>query len=230
MSKAWEPLRVSAHLQSGVAPPTPFLLDGPLFAACVRQEADRRGVEPEELPRLRPERELPLLIHWDEAVHSRWLSACSDAVYEVAARDVAYWSKRTDVDDYTEVGSRDRSVSLKSNRYRNHRQPLYLEVTGRIDWYLMGDGKHIEALLPYIGGLGKKRDYGFGKVRRWEVSAADGDYSLRREDGSLARPIPLAHTKFAGRIEATKVQQMACNPPYWTNHRTEPCAVEGRWR
>lgn len=218
---------MTAVLASGLAAPTPFVLDGPLFAACIRDEAMRRDCDPEDMERIDAREVLPLVI---ERSGMYWISRCSDAEYTVAARDVAHWSKRTDIDTYLEVGARDRAVSLKSDRYRNHRQPLYLEVTDRVVWHCVGDGGRVRELLGLIGGLGKKRAVGFGAVANWEVESDDGDWSLARPDGSLARPIPLRHKRFGELIDATRTMEVAPNPPYWSRHNDAICAMEGRWK
>lgn len=217
-----------ATMATAAALPRWFMLDGPLFAACCLEEAELRDCAPEDLPRLDPREVLPLAI---ERSGQHWVSRTSAAQYEVAARDTAHWTKRFDLDDALGYLEADRSVSLKSGTYRLQRQPLYLEVTGEIVWHVMGEGEAVERLLTrHVRGLGKKRGYGLGRVLRWRVEPCAEDLSLRRADGALARPVPLLHKRLGKLVEASAVAQIQANPPYWTGHYPEACAVAGRWK
>ncbi|HCZ47721.1 MAG TPA: hypothetical protein DCZ11_01810 [Gammaproteobacteria bacterium] len=226
-----EPLHVTAVMGGAAALSRPTLLDGPLLAAVVEERAEQAGVDPYDLPWLDPREALPLDV---ERGGHHWYSRCSDARYEVAARDAAHWSKRFDLDEAEEVLERDRSVNLKSGRYRIHRQPLYLVVTARIEWWCLGDRVRLEELLPRVRYLGKKRAYGHGPVLRWEVEPSGDDWSLRGPEGELMRPLPLAHKRVGravdrGELVVTREETLQPNPPYWTQHHPALCAVDGRW-
>jgi hypothetical protein len=62
-----------------------------------------------------------------------------------------------------------------------------LELTPRIDWFIVGDYSGIEDLLTNCQTLGKS---GRGQVLRWEIKEIESDMHLFGIDGRLMRPIP----------------------------------------
>lgn len=68
--------------------------------------------------------------------------------------------------------------------------PLYTRLTNSISWFVTGDRTKIDALLSPVTHIQKKRSYGNGEVRQWQIEIAYDDYHLWRDD-KLMRPMPV---------------------------------------
>jgi len=68
--------------------------------------------------------------------------------------------------------------------------PLYTRSINSISWFAVGDKTAIKNLLSSVTHIQKKRSYGNGEVREWEIGIIYDDYHLWR-DNKLMRPIPV---------------------------------------
>ena len=68
--------------------------------------------------------------------------------------------------------------------------PLYTRSTNSISWFVVGNKTRIKEFLQSVTHIQKKRSYGNGEVREWEIGVIYDDYHLWR-NGKLMRPIPV---------------------------------------
>lgn len=226
-------LRITAHIQGGVAfqRDEGITLDGPLaYWAAMDRSGDAffdRQPGHAELTEIsaRPDPDIGLAVH---EAGGAWCYRASLA--EIAGdhgTERIHWSKRIDdrelgfLADEGAVRVRGK-VNLMSGEFKSYRQPLFLEVVGRLVWYVEGDPDRLRELVPRIVGLGKKRQSGHGRVLRWEIEPHDEpDRWLWRPDGSPARAIPLP---MLGGWEG-ETAWMGYRPPYWLPANQALCAV-----
>jgi CRISPR type IV-associated protein Csf3 len=97
--------------------------------------------------------------------------------------------------------------------------PLYTRLVSSISWFAVGDKTRIKEFLQSVTHIQKKRGYGNGEVREWEIGVIYDDYHLWR-DGKLMRPIPV-------RLLDQKIDnpQMiwGWKPPVWLASNKELC-------
>lgn len=68
--------------------------------------------------------------------------------------------------------------------------PLYTRLTNSISWFAVGNKDGINALLSSVTHIQKKRSYGNGEIKQWQIEIAYDDYHLWRDD-KLMRPMPV---------------------------------------
>jgi len=195
------PLRVRAHLATGIAQAAPWgiALDGLLAAQLWEQhKADcradgagyTRALERDDPPDL----ELPLARCEPAGAPWHWASTC--AWPESPGRlDVHTWTGRVDPRELEQVAAAlPLTVSGRQGRYRSRRMPLLVTSCTSVLWHAVGDVQAVTALLDDVASIGKKRSTGEGHVLRWEVTPApDLDAvaaSHLHPDGTLGRPVP----------------------------------------
>lgn len=186
-----EPLKVTAHLRTGVISDQWLPLD-----AILLYQANRETLGPEvatlpggiDIPGMNA---LPLgIIHPGRKL---WYYACSWARpqpwWVAEGRD--HWNKRFDQGfaHLVDFKGRRGKVIIEQGQYRAYHMPVFYRVADRVRWYCVGDKIEIEALLSTVTHLGKKRSQGWGRVIRWEVESWTEDWSVWRE-GKLTRGVP----------------------------------------
>jgi len=191
---SYEPLRVIAHLRSGIVADAWLPLDAVLDYQAKRQrfgaqEATAPGGPPAPP---RPDPDVPLQIH--HAATDNWYYACSWAQPQpwwlAEGRD--YWNKRFDgaFAYLVDFAGRRGKVVVKEGTYRAYHMPVFYFIARQVEWYCLGDQECITELLSTVTHIGKKRSQGWGRVAAWTVQPWPHDWSLRRE-GQLTRGLPL---------------------------------------
>ena len=197
------PLRVRAHLASGIACAAPWgiALDGllaamvwePIKAATATAPGYVRAMDASEPPDL----DLPLARCTPAGAPWHWAATCAWAEGHGEIVDVRYWSGRVDQRELEVAASAlPKVVSARQGRYRAHRMPLLVTPTASVTWTCVGERKTITDLLAGVGHIGKKRAAGEGRVLSFDVQdAPELDLFAAAHlhpDASLGRPTPPA--------------------------------------
>lgn len=232
------PIRVTAHLLNGVSyvPGEIVSLDGPLlYAVMIERLGADFAADPPSKDALaketaEPDPRIPLAVHH---AGRRWIYAVGGAEIDAHhGSTLTHWNKRVDdgalamaVQDETVDMGRSSRVNISSAQYKSYHMPIYDELVERLHWYaLTTDADELRRLLTtHVHHVGKKRNAGHGVVMSWEVEPVDAqpDRWMRRPDGSLTRPIPLAMLPTHG--SPTEVAPV--RPPYWLMQHEEECAI-----
>lgn len=219
------PLRVRAHLASGIACAAPWgiALDGllaamvwePIKAATRTAPGYQRAMDAEEPADL----DLPLARCTPTDGPWHWAATCAWAEGHGEVVDVRYWSARVD-DRELEVAASalPRVVSARQGRYRAHRMPLLVTPTASVTWTCVGDAVAIADLLAGVGHIGKKRSAGEGRVLSFDVEAAPEltfhAAAHLHPDASLGRPTPPACVPGPDMVRHGGLASAGIRPPY----------------
>lgn len=246
-----QPLKITAHLVGSIAitRPEDIALDGLLSAQLLRRHFGEEFYflpDPKEclyfarLPlamRGKPSEYIARCQTGDiwqtkgQIDESFWYWACSTAQIEVQVRDTEHWNKRFDtqagLSDHISFGGRVEKVLIEQGRYKAYHMPLPKLVTNQIIWYAVGDMDAVLLLLQPIAAIGKKRSYGNGAVRQWQVEPIDEDWSEWREQ-RLIRPIPGPLARDIQWDEPPNIQHIAFRAPQWHPLNQALCAVGGK--
>lgn len=190
------PLRVTAHLEAGIAHAHPWgiALDG-LLASRLHAAAGTNsgpGVLDLDQP---PLIELPLARCGDgDSWH--WAATSSYPLDGHNERpQLLHWMTRIDHSAIEALsGAMPKVISDTRGPYRVHRVPLLVTMCTAVSWYAIGDADRVAALLEPITAIGKKRAHGHGRVLTWSIEAAPAmdDFTAAHlhPDGTLGRPTP----------------------------------------
>lgn len=97
--------------------------------------------------------------------------------------------------------------------------PLYTRSTNSISWFVVGNKTRIKEFLQSVTHIQKKRSYGNGEVREWEIGVIYNDYHLWR-NGKLMRPIPV---RLLDRKLDNPQMIWGWKPPVWLAANKELC-------
>lgn len=97
--------------------------------------------------------------------------------------------------------------------------PLYTRSTNSISWFVVGNKTRIKEFLQSVTHIQKKRSYGNGEVREWEIGVIYDDYHLWR-NGKLMRPIPV---RLLDRKLDNPQMIWGWKPPAWLAANKELC-------
>ena len=198
------PMRVRAHLASGIAQSAPWgiALDG-LLASELWSRAKAGAREGGRvLPRSREQAapvDLPLplakCVTDDGTWH--WAATCAQPDTPPDRIDVRPWMGRVDRRSLEQATDwLPKTVSDRQGRYRARRMPLLVTPCLSVTWHAIGDPDAVSELLEGLVSIGKKRSSGEGHVLRWDVTPAPDldDYAAAHlhPDGTLGRPTPSA--------------------------------------
>lgn len=218
----YEPLHITAYLQTRVVS-DPFLpLDGVLLFMAMRERygpqdvsQSGRGVYDE-----RPQLGRVFWLHHDRTPH--YFPACSFAQWHgTVTEDTGHWHKRLDL-QYTDVLTPPKGRVVTGNgRYRSYRMPVFTRHALAVSWYCVADHARLESLLRFVTHLGKKGSQGEGAVLRWAIEPCAGDWSVIGPQGQLMRAVPWGLLPDA-QGDALLV---GFRPSYWEQHNQALCLV-----
>jgi hypothetical protein len=150
---------------------------------------------------------------------------CSAPVYQYQCEETTKYRKRWEPNGQVNWGKRKAKYSTSEGPEKSYDLPLFLRLTTRIDWFVMGMPVEINALLNPIAGIGKKRGHGYGQVHQWKVTEIDEDWSLFR-DGQLMKPIPVETFKSLGLpMPHNDIIQWGYKPPSWLPDNRALCLM-----
>lgn len=121
--------------------------------------------------------------------------------------------------------SRKKRVEIRRAYYKSFAMRVPLIPCREVVFYVCGVEDEVSELVSYIPAIGKKRVYGFGDIKGYDVIKVEEDYSLFKGN-IVMRPIPLEAFK---RImtRRVKVANVAYKPPYWWKANTRKCVLPG---
>lgn len=228
----FQPLRVTAHLRTGVVSDQFLPLD-----ALIWYQAHRAAFGPQDatLPGGNPPKRgvsIPLkMIHYGS---DDWYFACSWAQPQPwwVAEGTDRWNKRFDsaLADLVDFRSRRGKVITEQGKYKAYHMPIFYRVTDKIEWYCVGDMEEIGALLCTMTHIGKKGVQGWGRVTHWKVELWPEDWSVWH-DGRLMRGVPerdvLEMIRQGGKFESFDIVNYGLRPSYYRRRNQRRLAVPG---
>lgn len=199
------PLRVTAHLEAGLAHATSWgiSLDGLLAGVThARLKAELLAAGGEHTPLVDQDDPLDLELPLDRCTLPQdgdwhWAATCSWAVDGRGLMpDVRYWSGRVDHRHIDDLADRvPMHLDEQAGRWRAHYMPVLVTTCSAVVWRCVGDPARIEELLTEVPAIGKKRSHGQGRVLRWQVEpeeASAWECGHTHPDGTLGRPSTLS--------------------------------------
>jgi hypothetical protein len=214
----YEPLRITAYLQTPVVCDDRLPLDGLLLYFQARERLGwQSGTQ--AMVNLSDLKGLPELFETKsiKTLKRRYtFPACSFACWGGAvAEGRDFWAKRFDHKESGLIDFRGRRgfVVTKSGSYKGYQMPLYTRHALYVRWYCVGHRAEIERLLRHAQNLGKKVSQGYGAVLRWTVEEWLEDWSVQSPRG-LMRAVPQTGGLLAG-----------FRPSYWLPANQTPCAL-----
>lgn len=216
-----EPLRIRAHLRTGIIGDRHLPLDGVILYQAHRYQAG--NIPPMTIPgdySTQGISTLPLAI--EHPGRRQWYYLCSWAQWshDIEARD--YWNKRFDASlaYLVDLGRRSK-ISQSSGQYKQYHMPIFYRPALWVEWYCVGDKAQIECLLCTLTHLGKKRSQGWGRVRRWEIESCSKDWSVWKEE-KLMRGVPEGDVDDVSNYE---IQTYGIRPSYWKSNNQMPLVM-----
>jgi CRISPR type IV-associated protein Csf3 len=218
---SYEPLRITARLQTPVICDDRLPLDGVLFYFAMRE---RYGFEVSTVPGnaiigddADKRRLVPFKVYYrNVSGRDYWFYQCSFARWVgTVAEGRDYWVKRFD-QNYSSIvdfkGKRGKVIT-KSGRYKGYRMPVFTRHALAVRWYAVGDRREVERLLNFCTHLGKKESQGYGAVLNWVVEPWSEDWSIRSPQG-LMRAVPSETGLCVG-----------FRPSYWSQENQAVCQM-----
>ena len=127
-------------------------------------------------------------IHGDD-----WWYKCSSPITAINARYSTHIHRRFDqLAGEKYLLPKKGRIQLQTGQHKNKRVKLFVTITDRIIWHVVGNKKNIEELLQKCTHLGANINIGFGKVKYWHISA-DGDVDIARFKRSLPETFAEKH-------------------------------------
>lgn len=115
----------------------------------------------------------------------------SSPCYVVKGEQTDRYRKRWDNhENNLNWGKRKPQFKTSEGAEKSYDLPLYTRLASSISWFVVGDKSEIKELLQTVTHIQKKRSYGNGEVREWEIKLIYNDYHLWR-DNKLMRPVPV---------------------------------------
>jgi CRISPR type IV-associated protein Csf3 len=220
MVETRQQLRITARLGGPICLPGGSLhLDALLCYAVVQERGPDRALDVSMLDDI----EIPVEREPDGRFH-----LCSTSLFEVEAADLQYTNRRPPVEQYQTLGVSNpklRRVQINLGANKAYRIPRHVEhlVDDRIEWFAVGNGSAIRALLEGITHLGKRRGVGLGKVLEWAVDPYEswGEGFPVVRDGKPLRPLP---TDWDG-AEDSRAGFGCITYPYYDHAKEDLCLL-----
>jgi CRISPR type IV-associated protein Csf3 len=203
-----QPLTITCHLMSGFCANDPYTpaIDGILGYALRKTQLDEEQFALDtaryyELPAVEG---LPLAV---EHYQDDWWYQCSLPIYKDQSVFNRHIHRRFNVVEAETIVPDAKVIQATKGPYKNGRFLLQQHIVDKVFWHVVGDAERIIALLNgHITHLGKRTAAGFGRIRRWDITA-DGDEQAAR----FYRPLPVG---FANAHEITgNTLQWGIRPP-----------------
>lgn len=159
-----------------------------------------------------------------ETVAGCLVACCSSPILSPTLHDgVEHFAKRMAVEHSGMLHEKERTqIAMGNGQFKSYRLPLRIRKIEQIAWFCEGNGKEIRSVLKRIKSLGKKREYGYGRVVEWKAEPVDHE-SWWFADGVLMRPLPVDGVPKETR--GFRLDFGACQTPYWHPERYREIAV-----
>jgi CRISPR type IV-associated protein Csf3 len=158
-------------------------------------------------------------------IRETWFWSVSSPIYATKGHHTDRYRKRWDSHDKNlNWGNRRAKFATDHSGEKSYDLPLFTVLTPKITWYAIGDQKEVLALVKTCSHLGKKRSYGNGEVKSWQVDTVTEDRSLVYQ-GALMRPIPVEIIDQFNIESKNPVMLWGYNPPGWYVKNKKLCAM-----
>lgn len=125
------------------------------------------------------------------ALKNEFYWCVSSPCYTIRGEQTDRYRKRWDNhENNLNWGKRKPQFKTSEGAEKSYDLPLYTRLTSSISWFVVGDKSEIKELLQTVTHIQKKRSYGNGEIREWEIKLIYNDYHLWR-DNKLMRPVPV---------------------------------------
>lgn len=225
-----EPLRVRLFLRSPIAHDSYrglSALEGALQTVVVERESGltsseamnvlqaqraESGLDPYDIP-------IPIV---DAIVHGKRIAQCSHGQYaDGVLDDKRKRRRRSDVE-----GIAKDKITIAGGNFKALDIPVPTRIAAWIDFFVVGDRKKLEALLPDVMGLARDCRRGLGSIHAFAIDAAEDRSLVWERRPQRAIPVQSAHeaallfdpTSYEVRMENTRA-------PYWVRASRALCAV-----
>jgi len=158
--------------------------------------------------------------------HGLWVYCSSWATVQ-GESGVTYFNSHFDIELAERFHLRGK-VSTGKGELKSEHIPLQYTVTEKLSWYVLGWKEEIEKILSVTYALAKKRNRGYGGVRKWTVESVEEDMSVIAPDGQIMRPIPLTLLEKMNLRGNFQLAWTTYRPPYWDGRYVARCAVGGK--
>lgn len=146
------------------------------------------------------------------------IPCCSSPIWATAMESVEHFGKRLATEHSSLLSPDKRQMAPMTNGvFKSYRIPLRLRDCGRIVWFIRGERREVRKILRDIHSLGKKRSFGYGRVKEWQVENVEQDLSwfAKTDRGTiLMRPLPKCDDLPADLI-GFREEFGAAQSPYW---------------
>jgi CRISPR type IV-associated protein Csf3 len=213
-ANGFEPLKITARLQSPVISDAALPIDGILYYMWHREQFGRQDITLSGISDELPGSALLPLERRNTHV-PEWFYAASWAQWDgVVTEGTDHWNKRLDIGltDYLEIPKS--KLDISAGRYKSYHMPVFTRHALAVHWYVVSNKDSIWRLLKFVTNIGKKGSQGYGAVLDWSMEPTE-DYSERGADGRLMRAIP----------SATGTRLIGYRPSYWNPRHQAMCEV-----
>lgn len=206
----FEYLKITAFPQTPVISDKYLPFDGILYNTFVRDANEREYINKPRQSSLLPDT-FVLPIERVETDAEHWYYKASFAAWAVGTRRGTHnYAKRFDTHlavDYADFGKKKAKVDTSRGEFKNYFVKEYTFETPSVSWYVKGDRKALEMLLPFCTHIGKKTAQGCGSVLRWAVESVEAEVF----EAHFKRLVPDAKGSIL----------YAIRPPYWLTEPTQ---------
>ena len=217
------PLLVTARLSTPLDGDAPRLDSLLLYAMSLHHPKFRDGYKIDRAFPAPPQDDVPIPIERRDI--GPWkVAMSSDAIYEKCDTEyVEHVNKRLGVEHAGLLAPSARlTVSITNSWTKSYRLPQKMRRIDRVCWFAVAERRNLlKALRQGVDFLGKKRSIGNGKVRSWEATRLDTDYSWFAASGSgsgsgtvLMATLPL-HDGLPADLIGYRRDFGGVVPPYW---------------
>jgi len=213
----YEPLKITAWLQDGIATDATCPLDGILFYMAMREAYGPQDVTLSGTKSQNPDVALPITkINPDQP---DWFYASSYAIWNGPVVEYTdYWNKRFDqqLSGMIDFKGKRGKVIIEQGQYKAYHMPINIRHALSLSWYVHGDGAWVENMLRFVSHIGKKTSQGDGAVLRWHVEPTIHDYSIYGPDAQLMRCVPST---------TGRGLYVGFRPSYWMRENQTICSM-----
>jgi hypothetical protein len=249
---SYESLKVTAFLNNPVILDRNQPLDGILSAAIIESpvlrkkyfnevrrfkrnvekygRADAEAFWREKGWEIPQEHFLPLAVWGHGGDHGLWVYCSSWALYDEQARGIVHFNHHFDAELAERVlasPARSRKIQTGKGEFKSEHIPFQYRVMEMMTWFVEGDAGAIREVLAGVRAIAKKRNRGFGSVRRWTVEPLDEACAVFTLQGILMRPVPVDLLNRLNVVGEFEYAFTTYRPPYWDGRYVARCAVAG---
>jgi CRISPR type IV-associated protein Csf3 len=217
---AFEPLKITALLQTPVISDEYLPLDAVLYYQAMREKYGSQDATFSGQDHPRAVAGITLPIARCNEQNPLWYYAASFAQWpNSVTQGMDHWNRRLDLSlvDLIDWQGKKARIDVSAGRYKSYHMPVYYRHAIEAHWFVLGQRSEIEKLLAHTTNLGKKTAQGWGAVGEWRVDSTPADYSVRGPNGELMRAVPASGGILTG-----------IRPSYWLPKNQAPCAMPAR--